>query len=124
MNENQAAKPVKSPEQEEKMWAMILHLSQLANYIAPIAGIVAPIVIWQIKKEEFPSIDAHGKNIVNWMINAFIAACICVPLVFIVIGIPLLVAISIAHVVFAVIGALKANDGTVWEYPCTFLKIF
>ena len=125
MNEiNTAEPPVKTKSQDENMWAMILHLSQFAYYVVPVAWIVAPIVIWQIKKKEFPSIDQHGKIIVNWMINALIAGFICIPLLVVFIGIPLLIALSIAHVVFAIIGAIKANSGELWPYPWTLIKIF
>jgi uncharacterized Tic20 family protein len=124
MSEQQPTKPVKSPEEEERTWAMILHLSQFAYYVVPVAGIVAPIVIWQIKKDEFPSLDAHGKVVTNWLITAFVAFCICIPLMFVVIGIPLFIALTIAHVAFAAIGAIKAYSGEVWPYPCTLIKIF
>jgi uncharacterized Tic20 family protein len=33
-------------------------------------------------------------------------------------------ALAIATLIFSVIGGLKANDGEVWEYPGTFIKIF
>ena len=123
MHDKTPSQPVKD-DQDERMWAMILHLSQFAYYVLPVAGIVAPIIIWQIKKNEYPSIDAHGKVVTNWLINAFIATCICVLLIFVLIGIPLLIALSIAHVTFAIIGAIKANEGQVWSYPCTIVKIF
>src|SRR5688572_13352953 len=46
-------------------WAMFLHLSTLAGLLVPYAGLVAPIVIWQIKKKEMPAIDAHGCHAAN-----------------------------------------------------------
>ncbi len=108
---------------KENQWAMALHLSQLANYVLPPAGIVAPIVIWQIKKEEFPSLDAHGKNVVNWMISAFIYGIVCFLLVFVVIGVPLLVVLGILAVVFPIIGGVKASSGEAWKYPLS-IKFF
>jgi uncharacterized Tic20 family protein len=109
---------------KENQWAMALHLSQLANYIVPLSGIVAPIVIWQIKKEELPGLDAHGKNVVNWMISAFIYAIVSAMLLIVVIGLPLLVVLGILGVVFPIIGGVKANNGEVWKYPLAirFLK--
>ena len=44
-------------ESDIRMWTMILHLSQLAIFVLPVAGIVAPISIWQLKKDEMPTID-------------------------------------------------------------------
>jgi len=30
-----------------KQWALFLHLSQLINFVIPLGGVVAPILIWQ-----------------------------------------------------------------------------
>ena len=38
-------------------WAMFVHLAQFTHCVAPLGGIVAPILIWQLKKEELPEID-------------------------------------------------------------------
>ena len=78
-------------EKETRQWAMLLHLSMLAGYAVPLAGLVAPIVIWQIKKNELPAIDEHGKNAVNWIISHIIYLMVCIPLCFVLIGIPLLI---------------------------------
>jgi hypothetical protein len=51
-----------------RQWAMLLHLSTLAGFIAVGAGFIAPIVIWQIKKTDYPELDPHGKNVANWLI--------------------------------------------------------
>jgi hypothetical protein len=113
-----------SLEQQTRQWAFFLHLSQLAGYLVPLAGLVVPIVIWQLKKDELPGIDAHGKNVVNWIISEIIYAIVCVLLVFVLIGIPLLIALGVCGIVFAILGAVKANNGEVWQYPLaiTFLK--
>lgn len=105
-------------------WAMFMHLSQLANYLIPMAGIVAPIVMWQIKKDEMPGIDAHGKMITNLLISAFIYGLGCALLTFILIGIPLLIILAALSVIFPIIGGIKANNGELWKYPLTieFLK--
>ena len=54
------------------MWGLFLHLSIFAGYVVPIAGLVATILIWQLKKDELPDIDAHGKNALNWFISDII----------------------------------------------------
>ncbi len=109
---------------DQKQMGMFLHLSQLANFILPPAGIVAPIIIWQIKKDEMPALDAHGKMIVNWMISSLIYGFVSAILVFFLVGIFLLIALGIVGIVFPIIGAIKANNGEFWEYPLTikFLK--
>ena len=98
------------------LWAMALHLSQFAN-LAPLAGIIVPIVIWQLKKSEMPALDAHGRNVINWVISAYIYAFVGFLLLFVLIGIPFLSLLAILCVVFPVIGAIKASNGEVWKYP-------
>jgi uncharacterized Tic20 family protein len=96
---------------------MFLHLSQLAGYIIPLVGLIAPIVIWQMKKDEYPILDEHGKAVVNWIISELIYGAICFALVFIVIGFPMLMVLGILAVVFPIIGGIKANNGELWHYP-------
>ena len=104
-------------DRDMRQWAMFLHLSTFAGVLVPVLGFVAPIVIWQIKKDEFPEIDEHGRVVVNWLISAVIYGFVSILLVFLLIGIPLIVAVSICSVVFPVIGGIKANQGELWPYP-------
>ena len=101
------------------MWAMILHLSVFAGYLVPIAGLVAPIVIWQVKKAVLPGIDIHGKIVVNWILSGLIYAVIFFLLSFVLIGIPLLIALGVVAVIFPIVGGIKANNGEAWKYPLT-----
>ena len=107
-----------------RQWAMILHLSLLAGCVIPLAGLVAPIIIWQLKKEEFPEIDAHGKVVVNWIISSLIYAVVSGILVFVLVGFFLLLVLAVLSVIFPIIGGIKANDGQLWKYPLSipFLK--
>lgn len=109
---------------EERQWAMFLHLSLLAGFIIPFGGLIAPLLIWQLKKEEMPSIVPHAHVVMNWIINALIYSVICLILTFIVIGVFGFFILGIATVAFAIIGGIKANDGEVWEYPLTMVKVF
>jgi hypothetical protein len=104
-------------EQQTKQWAMFLHLSQLANCFAPPFGWIIPIVIWQVQKPKLPQIDEHGKVVCNWLISELLYLALCIPLCFVLIGIPLLVIVGILGIVFPIIGGMKANSGEVWKYP-------
>jgi len=105
-------------------WGLFLHLSLLAGHVVPLAGWIAPILIWQLKKEEIPALDAHGKVAANWIISSLIYATVCVILIFVVVGIPLLIVLALLGVIFPIIGAIKAANGEVWQYPLSirFLK--
>ncbi len=113
-----------SIEERTNQWAMFLHFSLLAGFLVPLAGLVVPIVIWQLKKTELPGIDMHGKIVVNWIISFVIYAAIFAVLVMVLIGIPLLIALGVAGIIFPIIGGIKANSGEAWPYPLSiaFLK--
>ena len=121
---NQDIPPIAGSSKDERMWAMLLHLSVLLGFVIPIAGLVAPIVIWQIKKDESAMLDEHGKVVMNWLISMFIYYVLGILLTFVLIGIPILIGLSIIGVAFPIIGGLKANSGELWKYPLsmTFLR--
>jgi uncharacterized protein len=125
MNYNMQQQPAMGLQtSEQKQMGMFLHLSQLLNLILPPAGIIAPIVLWQMKKEETPALDAHGKMVVNWLISSLIYFAVSGVLCIILIGFLGLLALGIMSIVFPIIGGIKANNGELWEYPLTikFLK--
>jgi uncharacterized protein len=106
-------------ETQIKQWGLFLHLSLLAGFIVPLAGLVTPIIIWQLKKNDLPGLDIHGKNVVNWIISDLIYVAIGSILCVVLIGIPILIALGIVSIVFPIIGGIKANNGEVWKYPLT-----
>lgn len=81
------------------------------------AGLIAPILIWQLKKEQMPELDEHGKEVANFMISTFIYGLVCFVLTFLLIGIPLFVVLAIASIVLPILGAIKANNGEFYRYP-------
>lgn len=105
---------------DARMWAMFCHIGGLAGLIpiAPAFGsIIAPLIIWQIKKDEFPFVDEHGKEAVNFQISMLIYSVICIPFIFICIGVIMLAAIGVVDIVFLLIAAVKANNGEHYRYP-------
>jgi uncharacterized Tic20 family protein len=110
--------PLRDLAAETRQWALFLHVSQLLGLVIPVAGWLAPILIWQLKKEEMPGLDAHGRNAANWMISELIYAIVAGVLCLFCIGIPLLIAVALAGIVLPIIAGVKASDGEVWPYPC------
>lgn len=102
---------------ETNAFCLMFHLSQLTSMVIPGAGIVLPIIMWATNKDEFPVIDAHGRNLLNWSISLFIYMLVCVPLMFIYIGFLGIIALLVLNFVFVIIAAIKANEGIVWRYP-------
>jgi uncharacterized Tic20 family protein len=103
--------------EKAREWCMMLHLALLAGHVVPFGGIIAPIVIWQAKKEDIPDMDEHGRNAVNWVISFVIYVATSAVLCFALIGFVLLPAVLLMNLVFPIVAALKAKDGRVWKYP-------
>ncbi len=102
------------------MWAMFCHLAGLAGYVMPLVGnIVGPLIFWQLKKDEYPFVDEHGKEAVNFQISMTLYAVISLLLFVVCVGPFLLVAVAIVDLVFLLIAAVKANNGQSYRYPLT-----
>ncbi len=105
------------PNKSERNWAMFIHLAQLLNVLLPFAGLVAVIILWQLKKDESTYIDMHGKMVTNWMLSYFLYGVLGFLLVYFGIGIVLLFLLKIAVFVLAIVGAINANNAKEWRYP-------
>lgn len=101
---------------DPNQYSMFIHLSQFLGVFTGI-GLVAPVILWLIKKDESPIIDNNGKIVINWILSFLIYAACAGILCFIVIGIPLLIALGICDFIFIILGSLKASSGVLWKYP-------
>ena len=97
--------------QDEKTWAMLSHLLIL------VAGFVAPLVIYLVKKDESRYVAEHAKDALNFQITVFLAAMCCIPLIFILIGIPLIFVVSIGSLVCTILASIEASKGRHYRYP-------
>lgn len=109
------------------MWC---HLSALSGYLVPMGNILGPLLIWQLKKEQIPSLDEHGREAVNFQLSlliylaagaiaAFVGSFFCVGFLLF----PALGAVAIAGVIFTIIAGVKANEGTFYRYPANLRLI-
>ena len=99
---------------------MTAHLGSLLGYLLiPFANILVPLVIWLIKKETMPFVADQAKESLNFQLTVTIALVIGIILVFVCIGWILVIPAVAAGMIFAVIAAIKANDGVRYRYPVT-----
>lgn len=112
------------PNSDARMWAMFCHLSGLAGFAIPIvlSGIIAPLIVWQIKRNEHPFIDEHDKEALNFQLTIALYMVIGVGMCFITcVGIALVPfvvgAIYLLDIIFMIIAAIKANSGEHYRYP-------
>ena len=106
---------------EARMWGMLCHLAGFAFVVAGIGAVVGPLVVWLIKKDQFPFVDDQGKEAVNFQITMLIYSVIALVLCFACIGFVLLPAVGLIDIVFIILAAIKANDGYAYRYPKPFI---
>ncbi len=104
------------PASEENMWAMLCHLSALLLGGFGL-GWLGPLVIWLIQREKMPFVDDQGKEALNFQISLIIYSMICVPFIFVVIGVFMLLALGVFSLVVTIIGAMQAYQGIAYRYP-------
>lgn len=107
-----SALPPPLASQDDKTLGMVMHILCLVGF--PIIG---PLIIWLMKKDQSPYLDAQGRELLNFQISYFIYAMISVVLIAVLIGIVLIFAVGIASLVFTIIGLVKAADGKVYRFP-------
>jgi len=109
---------------EDKQLIVLTHLSQLLTFITGFGGLIVPLIIWATQKENVYQMNEQGKHIINFQISVFIYCLICIPLIFILVGIPALIVLGILSLIFPIINAIKASNGESPRYPLTisFLK--
>ena len=114
-------------DKQERKWAMFCHLAGLAGLsplLPAIGSAVAPLLIWQLKADEFPFVAEQGRRAVNFQLSMLlyvtIGTVIClvsligvflIPVVFCVFG--------LIDVIFVLLAAVRANRGRHYRYPFT-----
>jgi uncharacterized Tic20 family protein len=104
-------------EKDARTWAMFCHIGAFAGYIIPFGHIIAPLIIWLIKKAESPLVDDQGKESLNFQISVTIYAFIALLLTLILIGYVLFFALVIFDLVMVIVAAVKVNSGEKYRYP-------
>jgi uncharacterized Tic20 family protein len=117
---------------EERLYAAACHLAGLPIFVAfALANLLAPLVIWLMKKDTMPFVNEHGKESLNFQITVLIAYLIAlavsIPFMCVYIGFAMLgtlaSAIGILHVLFPIIGGISAFDGKPYRYPVSLRVI-
>jgi uncharacterized protein len=111
------AQPPLSPDQE-RLWAMLAHLlAFVAAYIA--LGFIAPLTVLLVFGPRSAYVRAHAVESLNFNLSWLIYAVVGVILAFLLIGIPILIALGIAYVILVIVASVRANNGQLYRYPLT-----
>ncbi len=102
-----------------RTWGMLAHLLSLLGYLIAFGHWIPPLVIYLSKKDEHEFIAEQARESLNFQITVSLlgigfAALICVG-----IGIPLLIALAVWHLVMVIVASMQANEGKHYRYPFT-----
>lgn len=122
----------------ENTYGFLIHITVFLGFVHPVLGLMVPVVLWAINRDNFSSIDWHGKHVISWMLSVitymFLLFIIAIPLnrffhlslnVSFNIRAPFslfsgffpISILMVLSVIFVIIGAIKASRGEVWRYP-------
>ena len=102
---------------EERNWALLGHLSALLIYCTLVGGIIAPLIVWLIRKEEGGFAAEQAKEALNFQITVFLIGLLCWPLCLILIGFVLLGILGVVNLVLVIVAAVKVSEGIAYRYP-------
>jgi uncharacterized protein len=112
------AAPRVQPSGNDKIWAILSHISCLFG-----VWFILPLIVYLAMRDDSRYVGENAKEALNFHISLVIYVICAIPLAFLFIGIPLLVAIGLGAVVLSIVAAIKASDGTIYRYPLTIRLI-
>jgi uncharacterized Tic20 family protein len=101
-------------DRNDRLWIVLSHLSALLG-----VGILLPLIIYLVKKDESPAVAYHSKEALNFHISIYLYVLCCVPLAFVFVGIPMIAIIVVSTFIFSIIAAVRSVDGEQYRYPLT-----
>ncbi|MCB2205653.1 DUF4870 domain-containing protein [bacterium] len=88
---------------DERAWAMLAHLAVFSAGIIPFGHIFGPLIVWLIKRDQYPLVDDQGKESLNFQISMSIYTIILT-----IVGVVLLLSFAAGDNESSVLGALIA----------------
>ncbi len=106
--------PSQTLNSSDRLLVVLSHLSALFG-----VGLLLPLIVYLVKKDDAPAVATQACEALNFHISVILYAIACIPLVFLLIGIPLLIALSVATFVLSIVAAVRASENAPWRYPLT-----
>ncbi len=104
---------------------MLCHLSALGMFVVPAMGhLIGPLIVWMLKRETMPFVESEGKEALNFNLSMTIYLAVSALLICVGVGIVMLLALAVTHVVLVVLASIDAANGKSYRYPFTirFIK--
>jgi uncharacterized Tic20 family protein len=109
---------------DARTWATVCHLSALSTFVGvPLGNVLGPLVVWLLKRNDYPFVDDQGKEALNFQISMTLYGIIAGILVILLVGIALLALVAVADFILVIVASMKANDGERYRYPFTIRLI-
>lgn len=116
-----------------RTYALFNHLVSFLNLGSsgvPLVGLIAAIIMWQVRKGDSPFLDDHGREAVNFQLSflAYILGGAIFTLITFGLGallyLPAMLVLMVIAIVGPIRGAMAAHRGEYYRYPCCirFLK--
>ena len=111
----------------ERTYALFTHLVGLVSLSSggvPLLGLIGTIIMWRIKAAESPFLDDHGREATNFQLSLILYTILGVVFTVVTLGFGALLSVPgmIVMIVLAIIGqvrgAMAANRGEFYRYPC------
>jgi uncharacterized protein len=112
-------------QKKAQTWGMLCHLTALSSFVGLVPGhLIGPLVVWLIKRNEYPLVDEQGKESLNFQLSITIYSIIAGLLCFIFIGFLLLAVLVVVDLILVIKASIRVSNGQEYRYPYTirFLK--
>jgi len=111
---------------DQQMWQVLAHASAFIQVVG-IPSLVGPFIVWLIKRDD-PAIEPHARAALNFqlslliyfIVGGFLALLFAITVVGLIVTIPLLIflfALFLLELIFALLAALAASRGQLFDYP-------
>ncbi|MEK4561180.1 DUF4870 domain-containing protein [Staphylococcus sp. FSL K6-3157] len=105
-NTNQSSTVInQEPSSDDRLMGTLIYV------LSFFTSLIAPLIIWLIKREDSPFIDKTGKNYFNFLLSYMIWLIVASIAMFIIIGFILFPIIAILNFIFTIVAAVKAYNG-------------
>ena len=111
------------PTQDERTWGMLAHLTAFSGFLIPFGNIIAPLIVWLVKRDQSQFVADQGKESLNFNITVLLAGVVCWALVYVLIGILLGVALFFYWLAMIIVAGIKASEGIRYRHPFTLRLI-
>ena len=111
------------PTQDERTWGMLAHLTAFSGFLIPFGNIIAPLIVWLVKRDQSQFVADQGKESLNFNITVLLAGAVCWALVYVLIGILLGVALFFYWLAMIIVAGIKASEGIRYRHPFTLRLI-